>query len=103
MEQILLNRLTEVAQQLSVNSQQQAVNGERLAGLMERVDANLDRAEKERVALHIETRAHMDAASKSTVSSVNAEAMKRDEWWRRIAIIVPLLQAANMVVNLVKH
>lgn len=99
MEQVLLNRLTEVAQQLSVTSQQQAVNGERIAGLLDRMDGNLERAEVERVAQHAETRAHMDSAAGKVTTAVNLEAAKRDEWWRKFAIIVPLLQISNMVMN----
>jgi hypothetical protein len=99
MEQVLLNRLTEVAQQLSVTSQQQAVNGERIAGLLDRMDGNLERAEVERVAQHAETRAHMDSAAGKVTTAVNLEAAKRDEWWRKFAIIVPLIQISNMVMN----
>jgi hypothetical protein len=102
MEQVLLNRLTEVAQQLSITSQQQAVNGERIAGLLDRMDSSLERAEVERVTQHAETRNHVDAAAQTAKKEILLDAAKRDEFWRKFAILVPLLQISSMIMNFFK-
>jgi hypothetical protein len=99
MEQVLLSRLTEVAQQQAVTAQQQAVSSERLVGLLERMDVAIERAEEERHQQHAETRSYVDGAVRSGVKEVTLDAAKRDEFWRKFAILVPLLQITSMVMN----
>ena len=99
MEQVLLSRLTEVAQQQAATAQQQAVSSERLVGLLERMDIAIERAEEERQHQHAETRSHVDDAVKSGVKEVTLDAAKRDEFWRKFAVLVPLLQITSMLMN----
>ena len=99
MEQVLLNRLTEVAQQQAATAQQQAVSSERLVGLLERMDTAIERAESERQHQHAETRLYVDAAVKSGTKEITLDAGKRDEFYRKFLILVPLLQVVSMMMN----
>jgi len=92
MEMVLLNKLAEVAQQLSLSSQQQAVNGERVAGLLDRMDTNLERAETERIEQHSETRSHMDNVARDMKAEIKADALERDYWWRKLLVVIAVAE-----------
>jgi len=103
MEQVLLNRLTEVAQQQAATAQQQAVSSERLVGLLERMDSAIERAEEERQHQHSETRSHMDTVGKSMAAVVMQDASNRDGWWKKMAALIAIVQLVNVLVNFFKH
>jgi len=106
MEQILLSKLTEVAQQQATAAQSQAVSSERMVGLIERMSERLDRAEEERVHQHEQTRSHAEAVGRTTASAIAMDAGNRDAWWRRMAAIIgvgQLLVAAALAAIALFH
>ena len=106
MEQILLSKLTEVAQQQATAAQSQAVSSERMVGLIERMNGELERAEVERAHQHEQTRAHAESVGRTTATAIAMDAEKRDGWWRKMAALISIGQlviAAALAVLALFH
>lgn len=92
MEAMLLTKLTEVAQQ-------QAVNTERMAGLLERIGDEVLRASDEREKQHADTRAKVESIGRMVVDSSRADAEHRDAWWRKAIVVLGLSLIVAEVVG----
>lgn len=86
MEQVILNRLTEVAQQHAAAAQMQATTAERTVGVLERLDEHMSRMDYDRDRYAVEVKRHV-------TETVKAQMEAADHGQRRIMMLCGVLVA----------